>query len=153
MGARRASPRRFRERRLRQLRAALLASLPLVSGALFFGLPPAADPHAGIPAYAKGSARVAEAYHFASSDEAWILQWMACYCGCGGHSGHASNLACFVKGDGSGFDEHGANCGVCVDIALTAKAMHAQGTPLLQIRQTIDARHPGYPATSTPLPP
>lgn len=145
--------RRRRALRLRYAKAALAAALPIAAAALVLSLPPAADPNADLPDFARHDAHTAEAYHFAVSDKAWVLQWVPCYCGCGAHSGHTSNLACFVKGDGSGFDPHGSSCQVCVDIALTAKSMFAAGRPLAEIRQTVDARYAGYPGTNTPMPP
>ena len=45
---------------------------------------------------------VQEAYRFAVTSPD-VLQWMPCFCGCGGQ-GHASNLDCHVaerRGDGS----------------------------------------------------
>jgi len=150
---RKAEARLSHARRVFALKVAALAALPALAVVLIVALPPPMADHGDLPDYALRDARVMEAYHFAKSDQGWILDSMACYCGCGQHTGHSSNLACFVKGDGSGYDEHGANCQVCVDIALSAKSMHAAGTPLKEIRTTIDARYPGYPATPTPMPP
>ncbi len=152
MSQKSAAARLSRARRL-ALKVAALAALPALAAVLIVTLPAPMDAHGDLPDYARNDARVMEAYHFAKSDQGWILDSMACYCGCGQHTGHDSNLACFVKGDGSGYDPHGANCQVCVDIALSAKSMYAAGTPLKEIRTTIDARYPGYPATPTPMPP
>ncbi len=152
MAGRAAAARRVRKRRLRVASVAALAALPAVAAVLLLAASPGMDPNTDLPDYARRDPRVAEAYHFAASDQGWVLQNMACYCGCGGHSEHDSNLACFVKPGAGGFDRHGSECQVCVDIALTAKEMYSSGTPLREIRTTIDARYTGYPATDTPMP-
>lgn len=145
--------REARGRRAKLLKVGSLAALPGLAVILIVFLPPPIDHTADLPDYARHDARVAEAYHYAMSDQGWVLQNMACYCGCGDHTGHDSNKACFLKADGSGFDSHGANCQVCVDVALSAKSMYAAGTPLKEIRITLDARYAGYPQTPTPVPP
>jgi hypothetical protein len=148
----RASARRRRRQRVRAAEVVIAAALPALFAFWAFAQPPAPDPYPGVPDFARKDPQVAAAYHFAMSEDGAILQQMACYCGCGPHSGHDSNLACFIKRDGGGFDEHGANCGVCVDVALTAKSMYADGTPLRDIRATLEARYDGYPSTDTPVP-
>jgi hypothetical protein len=93
------------------------------------------------------------AYQFAV-DRPDVMMWMVCYCGCGDHSGHKSALNCFVKDGGKEFDEHGAGCQVCVNIALDAKAMTAEGRSLRDIRAYIDGKYSNIgPGTDTPLPP
>jgi hypothetical protein len=85
-----------------------------------------------------------------------VLQWLPCYCGCAG-MGHRSNLDCFVqRHDASGvaFEEHASACDVCVKTAMLAKAMGAQGSTLLEIRQAVDRTFggSGAPGTDTPMP-
>jgi hypothetical protein len=74
--------------------------------------------------------------------------------------GHTSNLGCFLQDSGSKaggarvFDEHAANCGICVDIAQDVKRMTAAGETPWTIRQYVDATYASFgPATDTPLPP
>lgn len=125
------------------------------------GMTPAAGGNTqtvALPAYAStGPSTVKEAYQFAvqRSD---VLQWMPCYCGCGGHDGHRSNENCFVKarnGDGTiTYDSHGANCDMCVNLALDAKRMIGQGKSLTEIRKYIDSKYGNLgPSTNTPYPP
>lgn len=102
-------------------------------------------------------AKTQVAYQFAL-DRPDVLMWMPCYCGCGGHNGHKSNKNCFIK-EGSTladpqFDEHGSTCEMCVNIALDARTMTAEGRPLSEIRSYIDATYGSIgPGTDTPLPP
>jgi hypothetical protein len=92
------------------------------------------------------------AYRFAA-DRPDVMRWMVCYCGCGEHSGHKSALNCFINGDGD-WDEHGADCEMCVNIALDARAMTAEGRSLKDIRAYIDGKYGAIgPGTDTPLPP
>ncbi|MEK7247607.1 MAG: PCYCGC motif-containing (lipo)protein [Chloroflexota bacterium] len=93
------------------------------------------------------------AYRFAA-DRPDVMRWMVCYCGCGDHSGHKSALNCFIKDGGREFDSHGADCQMCVNIALDAKAMTAEGRSLKDIRAYIDGKYGAIgPGTDTPLPP
>lgn len=122
---------------------------------------PAADAStaawAARPAYVRQDARTEEAYAFAMASPA-VLRWMPCYCGCGA-MGHGSNLDCFFKPTNAGlsgpvFEEHASYCGICVDTALMAKQMTAQGQSLRAIREAVDATFGGAaPGTPTELPP
>ena len=109
------------------------------------------------PAYARQDARTEEAYAYAMASPA-VLRWMPCYCGCGG-MGHGSNLDCFFKPTMAGlaptFEEHASYCDICVETALMAKQMSADGQSLRAIRDAIDARFGGggAPGTPTELPP
>lgn len=146
----------LKARRARQLRrrAALGAVAALLLAGAAFALltaPPLTDD--GMPAFAHRTADIHAAYAFAASDAGDALQWMPCYCGCGNSQGHTDNRACFVKADGSGFDEHGSMCGVCVDIALTTKRGLDQGKSLMEIRHAVDEQYSGYPPMDTPMPP
>ncbi len=97
------------------------------------------------------------AYRYAM-DRPDVMIWMPCYCGCGDHAGHKSAKNCFIKeGSTAGdvqFDDHGANCAMCVSIALDTKAMLEQGRSLREIRDYIDEEYGSIgPGTDTPLPP
>ncbi len=97
------------------------------------------------------------AYQFAA-DRPDVLMWMPCYCGCGGHSGHKSAKNCFVQESSTPgnvqFDEHGAGCQMCVEIALDTKAMTEEGRSLREIRSYIDDKFGDIgPGTNTPMPP
>jgi hypothetical protein len=86
-----------------------------------------------------------------------VIEWLPCYCGCA-PLGHRSNLDCFYqpreKGMPVTFEQHGAYCGVCIDTALMAKEMIAQGKSLLQVRLSVDREFSHLaPGTPTELPP
>ena len=57
----------------------------------------------------------AYAYALARPD---VLQWLPCYCGCGG-MGHRSNLDCFFqrREDSFAWEEHASFCDICVETA------------------------------------
>lgn len=82
---------------------------------------------------------VQETYRFAVAN-ADVLQYVPCYCGCGG-MGHTSVRSCYVKEDrpdGSiAFDDHALGCGICVDIARDAMRMLREGKDLRQIQEQI----------------
>lgn len=87
-----------------------------------------------------------------------VVQWMPCYCGCGGIP-HRSNLDCFfqrreVKGSYT-YEEHASFCDICVKTANMASDMLQQGKTMVQIRAAVDATFGGgsAPGTDTPLPP
>ena len=111
-----------------------------------------------LPTYARsGGTKVQEAYQYAV-DRQEILQWVPGYCGCGGHAGHRSNENCFVQAfnaDGSiAFDNHGASCDMCVELALDAKKLASQGKSLRDIRNYVQSKYGNLgPATNTPYPP
>lgn len=87
-----------------------------------------------------------------------VLQWLPCYCGCGG-MGHGSNLDCFFKvREQAGtfmYEEHASYCGVCVETAKLAEQLLQEGMPMGDIRAAVDARfgEGGAPGTDTALPP
>ncbi len=108
------------------------------------------------PAYIRSSPfAVQEAYAYAI-ERPDMLQYIPCYCGCGTHSGHTSIHDCFVKyvhitGGGVAFDDHGANCDMCVDIIREAKKRTGEGQTVQQIRQYVVDRYGNTgPATNTP---
>lgn len=107
------------------------------------------------PAYVRQDPRIEEAYAYAMASPA-VLRWMPCYCGCGA-MGHGSNLDCFFKpttADVPAFEEHASYCDICIDTALMAKQMTAQGHSLRAIREAVDATFGGAaPGTPTELPP
>lgn len=98
-----------------------------------------------------------EAYRYAL-ERGDVLQWMPCYCGCAGME-HRSNLDCFLKPGRSGlpivFEEHASYCDICIETALMAKRMSAEGRTLAEIRAAVDRTFPvqGVPGTPTELPP
>ena len=113
---------------------------------------------AGMPAYVMSASEdVQMAYQFAM-DRPDLMMWMPCYCGCGEHSGHKSAKNCFIKESSAAgnvqFDEHGANCQMCVKIALDTKTMTEEGRSLKEIRTYIDDEFGDIgPGTDTPMPP
>jgi hypothetical protein len=94
------------------------------------------------------------AYAFALASPE-VLQWLPCYCGCGG-MGHRSNLDCFFQRREVQvvYEEHGSFCDICVETANTAASMIREGSTMVQIRAAIDQEFGGRaPGTDTPLPP
>ena len=103
------------------------------------------------PDYVRSNTMTEAAYHYAINHPQ-IVKWMPCYCGCGG-MGHESNLACYVKPDGT-FEEHASYCDICVKITLKTKDLTEQGKTLREIRQVVDDTWGGsIPGTPTALPP
>lgn len=101
---------------------------------------------------AQAPADVREAYQFAMAHPE-ILKAVPCYCGCVSH-GHKHNYNCFMKADGE-LDQHGLNCGMCVQTALKAKQLYEKGTSLPEIRKQVDETYqklPDMKPTPTPLP-
>lgn len=92
------------------------------------------------PDYTQVSQRTEEAYQYAM-EHPLIVQWMPCYCGCGG-IGHGSNLDCYFEPSAGGtivFEEHASYCEICVDITLRTKQLANSGATLASIRTAIDA--------------
>lgn len=103
-----------------------------------------------LPAFAYTSAISLESYRLAVR-EAEFLSKLPCYCGCV-DVGHASLKECFIKPDGR-FEEHGAGCDLCGQIALDAAALKAQGLSLREIRTRLEAKYLEYgKPTDTPWP-
>ena len=94
-----------------------------------------------------------EAYAYAVAHPE-TLNYIPCYCGCGLHAGHRSNRECFVaSGAGANvvFDNHGADCAMCIDIAMMTKKMIAQGKALTEVRAAVTDKYSSLgPATNTP---
>jgi hypothetical protein len=94
------------------------------------------------------------AYEFAARHPE-VLRHIPCFCGCE-RNGHRNNEDCFIarrNGDGSPeWSPHGIGCGICIDVALAAKQMHASGIPVADIRRAIDQRYKADFPTSTPTP-
>ncbi len=107
------------------------------------------------PDYVKVGARTEEAYAYAMYHSK-VIEWMPCYCGCGG-MGHRSNLDCYFKAEPGGqivFEEHASYCDICVDTTLLARKMVAEGRTLREIRDAVDQTFGGSaPGTPTELPP
>ncbi|HEY6057855.1 MAG TPA: PCYCGC motif-containing (lipo)protein [Candidatus Limnocylindrales bacterium] len=106
------------------------------------------------PAFTRVSAATEEAYAYAMQAPQ-ILQWMPCYCGCGG-MGHGSNLDCYLKPTPGEvvFEEHASYCDICVQITLRTKQLIAQGASLGDARAAIDSEFAGsVPGTPTEVPP
>lgn len=108
------------------------------------------------PDYVNVDARTEEAYVYAMYHSK-VIEWMPCYCGCGG-MGHRSNLDCYFKPGMPGgqivFEEHASYCDICVKTTLLAKKMVAEGRTLREIRDAVDQTFGGSaPGTPTELPP
>jgi hypothetical protein len=109
------------------------------------------------PAYVRQGQRTEAAYAFALQNGS-AIDWMPCYCGCAAMD-HRSNLDCYFRRSAAGstritWEEHASYCDICVDIALTAKKLLAEGRSLLAVRQAVDRAYGNAgPGTDTALPP
>ncbi len=116
----------------------------------------ASEAWAARPAFTKLDPMTEEAYAYALYHPQ-IVQWMPCYCGCGG-MGHRSNLDCYLKpalpGQKTSFEEHASYCDICVKATLLAKKLISEGKSLREIRAAVDQTFGGAaPGTPTDLPP
>jgi hypothetical protein len=98
---------------------------------------------------------IVAAYQFAA-EHPEVLTYVPCFCGCE-RSGHAGNHDCFVRqraanGDVVGWDEHGVECTICIDVATRARQMHASGASVRAIRTVIDQEFGSRSPVSTPTP-
>lgn len=94
------------------------------------------------------------AYEFAARHPE-VLKHIPCFCGCE-RNGHGNNEDCFIarrNADGSlQWSPHGIGCGICIDVAMAAKEMHASGAAVADIRRAIDLKYKSEYPTSTPTP-
>jgi hypothetical protein len=94
------------------------------------------------------------AYEFAARHPE-VLKHVPCFCGCE-RNGHGNNEDCFVArrlADGSPeWSPHGIGCGICIDVAVAARQMHADGATVADIRRAIDQKYKSEYPTSTPTP-
>ena len=94
------------------------------------------------------------AYEFAARHPE-VLKHVPCFCGCE-RNGHGNNEGCFVarrNADGSPeWSPHGIGCGICIDVAVAARQMHASGATVAEIRRAIDQKYRSEYPTSTPTP-
>lgn len=120
---------------------------------------PAAPQGIAFPAYVRQSPSDIKAAYAYAVEHPDMLQYIPCFCGCVQHAGHTSVHDCFVQKrhiqDGIVvFDDHGAGCQMCADIALDAKRLIAQGKSLQEARSYVEAKYSSIgPSTNTPPPP
>lgn len=90
--------------------------------------------------------RTQESYRFAVANPDAAAE-VPCYCGCAG-LGHTSSYDCYVSGraaDGTlEYDNHAANCTVCVDITQDQMRLMDGGVPMASIRTYINANYAKY---------
>ena len=91
-------------------------------------LPPTLDP-------AQFKDKVREAYQVAK-DNPQVLAQLPCFCYCD-TIGHKSLHSCYE-------DEHSTGCTVCIDSALTAKALTKEGKSPSEIRENLIAKYTKY---------
>lgn len=78
-------------------------------------------------------------YEAARADTETFAQ-VPCYCGCEDFLAHRHLLDCFVTPDG-GWERHATGCGVCLGEAQDVLADQAEGRPLAEILDRIDAKY------------
>lgn len=117
---------------------------------------PVARADVPLPPFVRSSPpQVRQAYQWAISysDD---LMYIPCFCGCGQHSGHRAVRDCFARdvppdGNNIQWDDHGANCDMCVDEVLDSVKWLKDGVPLKQVREKIVASYGSRgPSTDTP---
>ena len=109
---------------------------------------------AGAPAAPRPLAVVKAAYEFAARHPE-VISYVPCFCGCE-RGGHTSNESCFVAGRHQGtitWDNHGAGCEICLDVATETMQMYNAGASVAQIRQLIEKKYAGLYEGHTPTPP
>lgn len=82
-----------------------------------------------------------------------LLENIPCYCGCGETAGHTSSYDCFINAEddnGITWDDHGAKCGVCVDIVAQSMSWSNEGKSVKEIRERIDEAYKEGYGTPTP---
>jgi hypothetical protein len=111
-----------------------------------------------IPSFLTDKSKQIQQVYGLAAENTELLQWIPCYCGCGGSAGHTSSQNCFVKEieqDGAViWDDHGTRCGVCMEIAVYSVKLKQEGKSVKEIRDYIDNKYQkGYgKPTDTPLP-
>lgn len=80
-----------------------------------------------LPSYAYTNPMTLKAYKYAT-EHPEVLEQLACYCGCGGHSGHRFLRDCFINDDGT-YNDHASFCDVCVGEAIMAQDFLPDGIP------------------------
>lgn len=112
-----------------------------------------------MPSFLAGESEYVKLSYAAAAKLKDTLRYIPCYCGCGESAGHRSSLNCFIAGvreDGRVvWDDHGARCGVCQQIALQSAKLKSEGSSDSDIRRFVDETYKeGYAKpTDTPLPP
>jgi hypothetical protein len=100
----------------------------------------------GMPDYVQTSdARTQEAYRFAVANPDAARE-VPCYCGCVG-LGHASSYDCYVAGEEGGalaYDNHAANCAVCVNITQDQMRLMDGDSPPEAIRVYLEENYSQY---------
>jgi len=122
----------------------ILAGLAVVvfgAGLLFMKTGSASS---GLPGYASGNSLVKEAYLYAT-EKSEELNGVNCYCGCmqhqhGGRLHSRGLLDCF-RTTSDGYDQHGSQCGMCIEDALTVKRMNLEGKTKSEAIDYIDSKY------------
>ena len=117
-------------------------------------------PPINVPGYAPRPADVIRTAYVFAAEHPEVLSYVPCFCGCS-EGGHKGNHDCFVReraanGDVIAWDDHGVECTMCIDIANRSKQMFDKGTPVAQIRESIEKEFGSgleSSKTPTPLPP
>lgn len=107
---------------------------------------------AKFPSFVYTSPLTLKAYTYAT-EHPDILEQIACYCGCGGHSNHRFLRDCFMLDDRT-YDEHASFCDTCVAEAIKVQDYLSQGKTLKEARTLIDQEYgTKYPGQNTNTPP
>jgi hypothetical protein len=85
-------------------------------------------------------------YEAAAADHEAFTK-VRCYCGCEAFLDHRHLLDCFERPEG-GWERHATGCAVCLAQAEEVADQRADGVPLDEIIDHIDARYGGITATT-----
>jgi hypothetical protein len=85
-------------------------------------------------------------YEAAAADHEAFTQ-VRCYCGCEAFLDHRHLLDCFERPEG-GWERHATGCAVCLAQAQEVADQRAEGVPLDEIIERIDAKYGGITATT-----
>ena len=96
---------------------------------------------------------VRAAYVFAA-EHPEVLSYVPCFCGCE-RGGHRGNEDCFVSardagGDVIGWEPHGLDCAVCIDVATQARQMFTSGAGIRDIRAAVEQKYATFHGGHTP---
>jgi len=107
-----------------------------------------------LPSFLDGQQKIVRQVYQLAAQNAELLEWIPCYCGCGESAGHRNNLNCFIHeirdDETVVWDDHGTRCQVCLEIAVLSVQMERQGMPVQDIRQAIDDKYGEGYAAPTP---
>lgn len=129
---------------------ALLLTLVIAAGAVGCG-----DDSSDIdfPEFVYRSEEALEGYKIAAANQD-VLEHIPCYCGCEQDREKYQNLKdCFYNRETGDYDEHAANCAICLEEARDVEQYLEEGLSLKEVRDRIDEKYEdrGTPTDTPPV--